>query len=100
MAFIVFLPGKIANERKSEMIVSDDGGDFLVDESRGLRPRGSLPIVFAFFLGNPRRQRLVQIIRQRINVRLIHLAKIGEYAVRLFAVMELQAMLVEDIADE
>src|SRR5216683_484349 len=108
MAFMVFSPGKNCKRKergkprqseKSEMIVSDDGGDFLVDKPCGLRPRGSLPIVFAFFLGNPRRQRLVQIIRQRVNVRLIHFAKIGEFAIGFFTVMELHSVLGEGIAD-
>src|SRR5713226_4422781 len=70
---------KMASSRRSpkklEMIIGHDGGRVFVEEPGGLRPSRGLPIVFAFFLGDPGRQRLVQVICQRIDVGLIHFAK-------------------------
>src|SRR6266852_9312053 len=81
------------------MVVGDDRGPFFVDEPRSVRPSRGLPIIFALFLGNPGWQRLVQIIGQRIDVGLVHLAKLGEFAVSLFAVMKFHAVLGKDIPD-
>src|SRR6266436_2498720 len=81
------------------MFIGDSGGYFLVDHPGGLRPSSSLPVVFAFFLRNPRRQLLVQIVRQGIDVRLVHLAKLRKFAVGLFSVMKFHAVLRENVAD-
>src|SRR6266853_2939623 len=81
------------------MVVGNDRNPFFAGEPRGVRPSCGLPIVFAFFLWNPGRQRLVQVIGQRINVGLVHLAKLGEFAVRLFPVMKFHAVLGKDIPD-
>src|SRR6266851_7692117 len=85
--------------RKLEMVIGDDGGHFFINEPPRLRPGRGLPIVFTFFQRNPRRQRLVQIIGQRIDVGLIHFAKRSEFAVGFFSVMEFHAVLGEDVAD-
>src|SRR2546430_10885516 len=85
--------------RKLEMVIGDDGGHFFINEPSRLRPGRSLPIVFAFFQRNPRRQRLVQIIGQRIDVGLIHFAKRSEFAVSFLSVAKFHAMLGENVAD-
>src|SRR5712692_6769889 len=81
------------------MVVGNDRNAFFAGEPRGVRPSCGLPIVFAFFLWNPGRQRLVQIIGQRKDVGLVHLAKLGEFAIRLFPVMKFHAVLGKDIPD-
>src|SRR5438132_11511772 len=81
------------------MIIGDDRGHFLVDHAGGLGPGGGLPIIFAFFLRNPGRKRLVQIVGQRVDVRLIHFAELQEFAVGLFAVTKFHAVLGKNVAD-
>src|SRR6266566_9387605 len=48
---------------------------------------------------NPGRQRLVQVIGQRMDVGLVHLAKLRELAVGFLSVMQFHSMLREDVAD-
>ena len=81
------------------MVIGDYCMRFFIDQPRGLRPGGSLPIVLAFFQGNPGRQRLAQMIGQRIDVGFIHFAQRVELAVGFFSVMEFHAVLGKDVAD-
>src|SRR5580698_10823869 len=73
-----------------EVIVGVHMRRFLLffEQASRLAPGSCLPVVFAFFLGNPRRQRLIQIAGQRVNVRLVHAAQFGEAAVGLLAIAE------------
>src|ERR1700722_4751552 len=82
-----------------KMFVHGGRGRFPFDQADRLAPGGGLPIVLAFFLGDPRGQRLLQIGGQRVNVRLVHAAQFVEAAVGFLAVAKFQAVLGEDVAD-
>src|ERR1700686_1480992 len=70
-----------------------------IEQSGFASPRGSLPIVFAFFLRYPRRQSLAQMRGQRINERFIHRAQFKELLIRFFAVAKLRAVCRECVAN-
>src|SRR5580698_7490797 len=82
-----------------KMIIDLRMGRLLLDQARGLAPSRCLPIVFAFFLRDPRRQRLIQIGGQRVNVWLVHAPQLGEAAIGFLAVAELQSVLRQNVAD-
>ena len=69
------------------------------EKSGGLAPGGSLPVVFAFFGGDPRRESLIEISGEREDVGLVHIAELDEARVCGFAVVELETVLCEDVAD-
>src|SRR6266704_3663623 len=54
---------------KSKVFFRGDRRRFLFDEPGGAAPGGRLPIVFPFFRGNPRRQRLIEIISKGVELR-------------------------------
>ena len=64
-----------------------------------MAPGGGLPIVLAFFLRDPGRKSLVEIQGEGEDVGLIHVAKFAEAGVSGFTVVELEAVLGEDVAD-
>src|ERR1700686_3376734 len=72
---------------------------FLLNQAGGFAPGRGLPIVFPLFQGNPRWKRLIQVSRQRINIRLVHSAQTLEFAIRFFAIQQLQAVLRQSVAD-
>jgi len=80
------------------MVIGDYCGRLWIDEPRGLRPGRSLPIVLAFFQGNPGRQRLAQMIGQRIDVGLIHFPQRVELAVGFFSVIEFHSVPGEEVS--
>src|SRR6478752_5480114 len=101
MAFMVCSEKKISSQQEFQilkMVVNGDGC-LAFDEASGLSPSSSLPVVFPLFLGNPRRQRLIQVAGQRVDVRFVHAAQFGEPSVGNFAVIQFQAMFGEHIAD-
>src|ERR1700683_59104 len=87
-----------ALRRKSKMVVYGDRGHLLADEAGGLAPRGRLPIVLAFPLRNPRRQLLVQMGRQRVNVRFVTVAHCGEFLLRFRRVTQSHSVLRQLVA--
>ena len=80
------------------MIVHGDGG-LRFDQAGRFTPRSRLPVVFAFFRRNPRRQRLIEISGQGEDVRLVHAAQIDEALIGSRVVVQLEAVLCEDIAN-
>ena len=62
-------------------------------------PRRGLPVVLALFRWNPRRQRLIEISGQGEDVRLVHAAQIDEALFGSRVVVQLEAVLCEDIAN-
>ena len=72
---------------ESEVVVVV-GGVLGFEESGGLAPGGGLPVVFSFLDWDPRRERLIQISRERENIRLVHAAELNEASVGGSAVVE------------
>src|ERR1700688_64788 len=70
-----------------------------IEQSGFASPRGSLPIVFAFFLRYPGRQSLAQMLGQRINERFIHTAELKKLPIRFFAVTKFHAVGCERVAN-
>src|SRR5215470_11481050 len=72
----------------------------LFNNACSLAPSRRLPIVFLTFgLRNPRGQRLHEIAREGEYVRLVHAAEFRKAAISGFAVVKVQAVLRERIAN-
>src|ERR1700751_5174039 len=80
------------------MVVDGDGSVWL-DQAGCFAPSGGLPIVLAFFKRNPGRQRLIEIRRQGENIRLIHAPQIYQALVGGGVIVQLQAVLCENITN-
>src|SRR5262245_45298489 len=84
--------------QKLEMIVVVVRG-LRLEEPGGLAPGGGLPVVLAFFDRDPRRERLIQIRSESKDIRLVHVAEFNQAEVGGRAVVELQTVLRENVAD-
>ena len=69
------------------------------EEASGLAPGGGLPVVFAFFLRDPGRQRLVEVRGERENVRLVHAPEFDEAGIGGGTVVKFQTVLGENVAN-
>src|ERR1700726_4129945 len=77
-------PPRLRLEPLNLKMVVDDAyrrGGFLFDQARSFAPGGGLPIIFALFQRDPRRKSLIQVRRQRVNIRLVHSAQAFEFAI-------------------
>src|SRR4029077_21105898 len=94
-------PQLLPKRLKLKMVVDDAyrRGGFLFDQAGGFSPGGGLPIVLSLFQGNPRRELLVQVGRQCINVGFVHPAQPPEFGIRFFAIQQFQAVLRQSVAD-
>src|SRR5437868_10730792 len=82
-----------------EVVVAGNGFNFFLDQTGSLAPSGGLPIVLTFFLRNPRRKTLREIGGQRVDIGLIHFAQLTELGVGFLAVVQLEAILRERVAN-
>ena len=77
------------------MVVAKDGLAFSGQHAGGTTPGGGLPIVFSLFDGDPWRQRLTQVVRQGVDVGLVHGTQLNELAIGFGRIAQLQAELRE-----
>ena len=83
----------MAEQRRSEVIVGNEGDSFLGDGAGGLTPSGSLPIIFAFVIGNPGWDGLTEMASKSEDVRLVHLTEFAEFLAGDGSAVEGGAML-------